>query len=329
MPYDDDIDFSILSPDDGGDYALQVRDYSPGAGNFSKRSCGHELLVSVPFEKSYPALLKFLGFSEVRGGQLHRSLPLRSSDYDFLWCTKVANSQDLKFLGKFDAADPDQPDGAQYQRTHMRLLFEQLPYALLDDSDIYDDDAGLTEADRYVDWGKYEGGVDSLKIDVGQIKYAEGPPEFLGQPYPGSLSLIYPKGTIRATWYEVPRDWVFNADGVPTSINSCVGRVNSQAFRGYPAGTLFLEPPIFDPYVMNLRQQGGLWTGQPLLFYDVGLIFRHMDPPRFDDSSPYRGHNLVPLPRRSEFVLGTRDGTTGGDGVYLQADFNQIFAKAT
>jgi hypothetical protein len=322
MPFDDDIDFSIRPPSEGGDYNLQVRNYSPGTANFSNESCGHELLVSVPFEKSYPALLRFLGFAEVCGTYLHRSLPLRSSDFDWLWCTKVGSSQDMKFLDKFEAASDDQPDGARYQITRMHLIFEPLPYAVLDDDEVDGEWQRFCEIN-------FEPGIEVLTAEVGTFFFREGDPGTPGPDgkpvaFPGRLPLITPKGVMTIMWRKVPAEYVLDADGFPANLMKCMGRVNATDFLGAPAGTLLMDPPKLQKYVMNLRSQGAIPVGQPAFYYDVLLAARYFDPPKGVPGSAYRGHQLAPWLRDGKYYYISRSDNSP---VYPSIDFATAFQQ--
>lgn len=334
----------IETPEDeftADDWKELLDNVQPGGGDVFGLGRGEAVLVGyIPARKRRSARTFFLGFAEADNTNytLKRTLPVRHPEYADMWCTAVIFQQ-FAPTGNTDNENnaPNRPALAtegelskqgNYQHCYVTLRFSNLPYRVVSDEDLTDDYSGK-EYNRFVTRpANTQASVQVLQAETSSyLKFAEG--SGAGSPtqptagtteFPGVLGVFQTKTSYSLIWHMVPEEYIF--DGlIATKFNNCIGRVSSEDFLGFPAGTLLMEPPRFDKRQFPVVTQNG---ADPLFLYDVQINFQHFDPSKGVDSV-YRGHNLMPWRNDGKYYLATRTGATSGEGWLPTADFAQIF----
>lgn len=295
------------------------------------------------------AMTYVLGYSHADDGdpyQLHRVTgpghPVWGYQYrpvavNFTRFNPVANpdNEDNKPFKLSAITSPDGPieKYATYGQCWMTVRFAPRPFYL------YKDDSpewSGKEYDRFVEINR-ESSLDVLMSDAGTnavLFWAEtgtGGPTVGGDPpsaFPGQIGELVYKTNVTMLWREVAMSYTHNANGVPTKVDACVGKVNDAEFMGYPAGTLLMYPPKWEKKLFPFYSEDGR-----AFYHNVLLTFGHFDPEPGAASPLARGHQLMP------WRGGDSGATIGGPGWYTcyrgnstsgkkylkEADFETIF----
>jgi len=179
---------------------------------------------------------------------------------------------------------------ASYGQCWMTVRFNQRPYFLYEDDEPEFIALG-SELYRYVERTE-EPSLEVLMSDSGGVMFwaetnTDGPT--VGSHFPGQIGELIQKKTINLLWREVAMSFTHDSDGNPTKIESCVGRVNSTEFLGYPAGTLLFQPPKFDKRMYPFYSDDGR-----AFYHNILIQLSHFDPPPGAASPLARGHQLFP-----------------------------------
>jgi hypothetical protein len=153
-----------------------------------------------------------------------------------------------------------------YQQHRVRVLFQQVPYNLLDD-----DDTAQNETQRYVQQLPTQSQVEYLSLPGAVANYV-GYPGSVADTNPDGLPVPYGAGfptsssIISKKWWRLPYNcWGQGTDlyatiygDIPSQIEGLVGTVNQNDFLGYPSGTLLWLAPE-EELVMD-QTQGLAWN---------------------------------------------------------------------
>ena len=190
------------------------------------------------------------------------------------------------------------------------------------------------EYSRYTETTSKEGS-EFLIRNKGSFEWAEGPG--FGRPVDASLGQLLMKPTLRITWYNVPRAFIYNSTFVPTNIRFVEGRVNSDTFLGRAPGTLLCLEATIDAHEMPIDPALlGLTGGEPAREYNVIFNLKEFAPPSGSPNG-FQGHNLLPyggsvaspgnpaIPGNSVWYLVSVDGSTTGLRQYQSTPFATLF----
>jgi hypothetical protein len=325
------------------DYGELVEDVT-ASGAWSKREVSEPRSYDIAWVKQQAAMAFFLGVEYL--GQdylLHRTLPFPHPLYSYLFCTRIAQKQSVKFK----AREPGTLSGgissgglpvpySRYDRVQLSLEFSQPPYRVLSDEavtgtvqiwnqSLSPPTTNLVLARReWLRWCEIypEPYADFNEIEGASFAYAEGPagnPK--GNSLKGGIGLSNSKLGVTVKWRQVPHNYIFERTdplepGVPWNLLAGINKVNDFGFMGYPAGTLLADAPKLEPYVSPVQIGPA-----PLPVYDVTFTWKFMDPPKgVRDSpagtSPYRGWELEQYWPDQKWYFATRtplSGTPAGD----------------
>ncbi len=226
---------------------------------------------------------------------------------------------------------------ARYSLAYATIKFRNFRCNFLPDTDIYtggkDDSENEWKRNVYFET---QAGIKVLAAEGGQfLQFVEGeegehPPivhdsdgtkkATIAAPW----SLLQGETKITMFWLNVPHDYLSNDTDIlyPLAFQNCLGKVNSEAFLGCRAGTLYMDPPEFTPvpYVYPISGDYG-----QLKSWDVKVTFNLYDPQLGAAAPITHGHNTLPWRLDNYNYLATRDGTVTGPRLMLEANFWNIF----
>jgi hypothetical protein len=287
----------------------------------------------VNWADGFEALVQLTGSNvyNPQTGNLDRQPPLAHPLWPQLYCTRVHSMKPYRFVGKAPvmAGMP----GSQYlaatpEHTYWLIgcTFTQPRYRVLGDSSLdllYGQPR--QEYQRYLSWN-IEPASDVLTRDVNTFAYAEGPNQ--GKPFPGQVAQFLAKSEVIFRWWNVPRAGVFSSggNGPPNNIINGLGRVNLNAFLGFPAGTLLLKGARFleQEAPTTLAVNSGA-VGTPPLSYTVELCCGYFSPPAYGSPPAHLGWNLVPQVGDPLWVYVTVDGNPASASVLPTYDYTLLF----
>ncbi len=294
------------------------------------------------------ALTFVLGYAVADSGtpyKLHRVNPvehpiwgyqMRASSVSFTRFNIVANPENTSGNEPHKTSQITGAEGlikryATYGQCWMNVRFSQRPYFLYEDDDP-DFIALGSELHRYVERTE-EPSLEVLMSDSGGVMFwaetgTDGPT--IGNAFPGQIGELIQKKTINLLWREVPIWFTHDADGNPSKIESCVGRVNSVDFLGYAPGTLLFQPPKFDKRMYPYFSDDGR-----AFYHNILIQFSHFDPTPGASSPLARGHQLMPWRGGSSeagtfgsgpgWYTATRGNSTSEKLYLREADFFEAF----
>ncbi len=309
---------------------------SPRVYQFKTNASQVTMVVDVDAVDLPVFLYSVLGYAKnTSPGILNRRTPARHPGFPWMVCTEISNCHGVKFR-KYENSDLGQVYTtfvplARYARERMTLLFEIMPYNILEDDQIYGV-PNRSEFDRYVTKGYVEPSAKVLTVNAGdsgsQFKWAEGPRK--GDAINFGVGHLVPEYMVRWTWHQVPESSLFGAiqvlgaggqqgfQNVPVFIQQVIGCVNNDTFGGYPAGTLLLvgvkllpEFAPVQPVIMGLDK-----LTPPMLYkVDYQVLYN----PRGHNKAPFR--NNGPL----QWLAFTTTGELNGQPLYNPVDYHQLF----
>lgn len=280
-----------------------------GAMVFSEtqQTAGLVALLKKPLQKnSFMRRVRGYSYADAASPwRLRRVNPMAHPEIDFryLRCTQVgfedfqpagnpANTNKQPFREIVDTTI-DVDSWGYYAASKATLSFAALPYPVIEDDD-YTQAWYVYEYDRNVDF--YDQTSADIQIISAQtnsaILFAEGGTSCdpKGKPLGNEIGEYIPKMKLQWKWYNVPHEYVFDANDVPTKILKGLGRVNASTFRGYPKMTLLLAGVGFERFLNPWQWQGY----RPSYSYNVTFVVDFFDPDPAVASPLFRGHNLLP-----------------------------------
>lgn len=299
-----------------------TQDISLGAGE--SRAV---MKIAVLWEDLDEAIRQIIGYARKVIGTtaLERHVPMRHPRWYWMRAEQISAIQGLSWNGK------EVPFGSPisaYKVAVLTVLFKTPNYAVRRDSEMGADGEWM----RFVEKNR-KSSVEFLMPERGTLKFVEGPASILNKEFRGNRGQINMRTRLTWRWVGVPDDGLFTLGGserggVPSRIDSAVGRVNSTEFAGYPAGTLLCEAPEFKPVMYPVHPgyvmaKDFIWDVPRM--WDVTLVFVHFDPP-YDAAGGFtsRGHNLCPAPVSKFWYKAGTAGSTSYP-LYDSTEFADIF----
>lgn len=314
----------------------------PSTGHFSNDMQEVVRVGYIPGNMTRSALRFFLQYAETDGvGKMTRSNPHRDPQYPWLY------AYDVTFTPFVPKANTDNPNNEPYVTSpwdfdgifpRSEKVIATVRYKAFRCPFVEDEDIG-EEADEWKRNAYFESAseVASLSVTGGisQLAFAEtdtGGPT-VGTKFAAPLAELQTKTRITMHWLSVP--WPYLSQDLdiffPQKIIDCAGKVNSAAFLGCAAGTVFMEAPQWSVKPFPVADS----DGNPQWAVDLAVPFVYFDPEKGKAASSYRGHNLMPWSGDGtdggdgKYYLATRDGLTTGRKLIQEADFYTIFENWT
>lgn len=245
------------------------------------------VVAVIPWLKARSFVRFALGWSYADRGapyRLRRENPQRHPRFSWLTASTVSFSavspvgvEDVgtKVAGAFASVLPV----GKYDTIFATVRFVDRPWTFLVDNDV----RRTTEDTR----NTYFDPVPSVEIisaeGLNNIKFANGPNR--STPIPAPFGTLMSKMLLTFNWMWVPNEFISGSDPLrftPTKILNCVGRVNSDTFRGYPPGTLLLQAPAFERFRFPMLAANGV---DGYFGWNVRLPIQYFDPDRGADSA--------------------------------------------
>lgn len=291
-----------------------------------RSSCTVTVVINY---SQYKAAVRFiLGYAWVDDNKnLRRSTPVFHPLWPWLYASAITGTT---FKGPTAANTVTLPfDFAVYAGGYtfveITVEFRERLYDLWQDWEVD------TEDERFV-YQTREPYVELAQIDGGQLKYyapsvAGVDGNTIAAPY---ILAPLAKAKILLQWFQVPTEFVEDADGFSTKFQAAEKCVNDATFRGRRAGTLFLEHVHLQknpsPVATDI-EQGLRFT------YDITFEMIEYDPTPGDSAVTKYGHNLMPGPksagatgeRVTKFYYVTDDGTLTGKPLFASYSFPKLF----
>lgn len=331
-----------------------------GPDAFSVEKADAVLVGKIPSSRRLQCRRDTLGYAYTDSThKLYRVNPVRHPDWDDCHATGLSlhraciRGNDALLSGgrtqpKYEATKPlgSIAYTTNYELAEATIRFGQLPYPLIDDSDMFylDGVTPLPEYYRNVDWShdvKEE--VSTLNSETDrQLIFCEGSTPPNGTAFPGRAIEYVCKTSLAWRWYNVPEEYLFAGDdGEPVKIQRCLGRVNSVDFYGYPAGTLLLlgAQLVKFQYPWRFFDSVYLTRSVPAFGYHVTFLISQFDPTpavtttTVPGTALARGHNLMPYRTvvsgtTTRWYLATLGGSPTGPRLIPGIDFATLFTNA-
>ncbi len=355
-----DIPFNELG---GGKPAFRWAEYVgerapyPMTAQFAEGSSQVSSVIDVPWEDLADSdsitsfLPNILGYSYVdTSNRLRRVLPWQCPyPWYWLWCVGVNNLHGVKLEGKSGSGlltNPPSPTlgvASGFDRGRMTVTWGTLPYDVISDADIDAKPYLGDESYRFVD-KQILTNAEYVSLNAGFFRFKEGPPGppqgqgGLGQRFNLGTTKILVKADLSWTWHNVPTDYIFLSNGIPSSIYKGLGKVNDSLIWGYEAGTLLAMPPVFTPVTQPVAPRLILQNanlGSTPRAWNIQFLFKFWDPPLGTDGP------IVPTTHGWNTALWTPDmlyykikseGSTvpsvAGRDLFEDYNFNLFFQKA-
>lgn len=263
---------------------------------------------------------------------LQRNLPWRHPKWSQLWCTRISQVQGLQWTGKklepvpaFDKAGIIIGSPAsEYTLALLSLQFERPNYVVLSDDQITEGQEYRRYLDRY-----WQTSIQMLSREGSAFKWAEGNlnTDTPAGPRPGffkgSVGQKLAHHKIKRTWYQLPEQAIYDANGFPAILARYAGCVNSIDFLGFPAGTLLMEPADITPQPLQLPPElMQLFSEGVQLQCNVTFNFDYFDPP-LGTGATTRGHNTMPWSGDGKWYKVTSQ--IGNYTPFVTKDFYSLF----
>lgn len=293
---------------------------------------GNDLLN---IDDHYKYVQHFLGYSSISTSVdgtkfISRRLPHSINLYrrltDNLHCL-YATKVDVKPYGPSGYVTKE--DGnvfPDYKHIQFTVTYESLPYEIVDDNAIKPT-GGVTPDEST--WKRYVMKVAKpagqfVTLNAGMYKYVAGAATTFG------ISRLLLFCNLQITWYQVPETAVpslfVNPNLIATNtlgaLDNTIGKVNSVAFNGFPAGTLLLLGASLQPYRSAFGDR----------IFDVQYVFKYFNPTAPTSNT---GHNWILKPTNGVWTEVTTSGATNlvahapSVSIYDWADFSLLFKVPT
>lgn len=319
--------------EDGGIYTERVGSRSPWVDTYGMDGSVAHIPFRIPSEHRSSFFSRWMGYNYVQGAKLKRVLPIVHPYWEHLRCRKFVNVQGINFTGETPrepldlGAGFDRPKYAPYDQIHGIAVFEAMPFH-------YKTDEQITEEYERNLWVRPEPGYESLYLTGG----SKGPNNYLFDnsitvdgvtgkvAFPAGRNIPLAVQAIRATWYDVPLDFLVADPGTffYDNLLNGIGKINDAEFLGFPAYTLYADPPQIVPRPNPLPIE--ISTEQQFLC-NVEFIWHYFEPsPLGDGVATNLGHNMAP----SRFDQKWYPVSIGGDGttrLFQTYDFRLFFRR--
>ena len=329
------------------DWKEAVATWKPAGGDtFTNRGADATIVVNIPVAKAQSATNWVLGYSfadDASPWELHRvpgpghprwGPQMRPDAVAFDFAAPQGNPDEdnnAYTTSAFGGAGVDRH--ANYTHCVMTVKFGLRNYLLYEDDD--PEWSGL-ESDRYVTAYDVQAQVEMISADnTAYIKFVEtnasGPPNVTPgdanqSSFQGAVGERLTQTIYKLKWWEVPKFYICDADGIPAKLEAAVGKVNSDTFRGHAPGTLLMMPPEMELLQFPYYSEDGRAE-----YYNVGLSMLKFDPTPGATSPLARGHNLFAwrtgggVAGGPGWFLATRDGTVAGPRYIEETAFADVF----
>jgi hypothetical protein len=319
-----------------GAITVPFEEVTPKSGPVSKGALGYGLQGNsnartylVYFEDVQQFIYEACGYPErvtTAGGgvSLSRHIPIR--DPEFFWLVASRAADISPYGAKLDHHETAYGPLPEYEYYHVTLLFEALPYDILDDANLQAYYAG-DESRRYTET-RWEYGGQFLTRETGNFVYVEGVASGYDFAQPIGMFEAHQRFVIR--WAQLPEIGIMNSYKLlNTNIRNARGTVNlhdwptAEASGGFKAGTLRCEDirtaPAMAPLDPDLL---GLFRFNPPRVVDLEIVIDYFDPP-LGSGATTRGHNCLPWPTDNLYYQARSNNTL--QPLYQSYDFAQIF----
>ncbi len=289
------------------DWKELVNNQSPSTITGSVYDADAVITGIIDYSKLFGAIRYVLGYqtaTNLSPFQLLRATPVVHPKYQNLVCTSfdaqpiVADASQLK-----TTVTPPPTGGyirafANYKKVLFTAKFKPLQFAFGSNPDPDEDSAD--EWERFTITQAPKASLNILSSQGFQMKFIEGPLAGNKQAtFPAPFGQLEPKLDYTFTWLRVPRNYLFDANGVPTKLWAGLGTVNDLSWNGFPKNTLLCNS-------ITIAQYAWPWPAgtESDFIYDIGFEMQFFDPPNGATSaygwggtaSTLRGWNLRPSP---------------------------------
>lgn len=295
-----------------------------------------KIQIVCPFEKYKAAVRFILGYSYVDEKKyLRREVPVFHPVWPWLFARAITDIAFSKATGKDRAEWEHAVEFATYTWARIDIEFAETRYLVLRDDEVTINSVtyGYKEWLRYVEqWPQSY--VELAHIDAGQMKYyAPSYASLNGQPFIGGPFVLtrQEKSAFDLVWREVPKDLLYDSNGLAPKLRAIQKCVNSGTFLGRVAGTLLCEEIEAIPSPAPVMTD----TFDDLSFtYDVTFKMKEFNPPRGDTTVDKYGWNLLPgvvntassdADRAIAYYYATHDGTLTGKPQFASYDYESVF----
>lgn len=322
------------SSEDNGLYREVIGPHSPWQNQFSVDQSVAYLTVETPFEQWSSACSTWLGYATVDGTHLKRVLPICHPIFEFLRCRRLLNVEGINPLGDRPqlvngTLGPTFPHAPMVPYDIIRAIqcFETVPFKYKLDEETQE------EYERYF-WLRVNPTYESLYMIGGSNEttnflFDEGA-DVIGPPkkvaFPAGVNIPIPVADVVGTWYDVPLEFIDNADqiGYYQNIFDGIGKLNDDDFLGFPKYSLYMEPPV-----INLRPNPfpPFVSDQQTFLANVEFHWKYFYPTRLGTGvAENLGHNMA-IYRKD---LKWYPASVGGDGVtrlFETYDYRKLFRR--
>lgn len=328
---EDGVGSSSIGGTPPGIYVEKVGSRSPWSESFGMDSGTSMIPFRIPFEHRSSFFSRWLGYNYVQGTKLKRVLPVVHPYWEFMRCRNFTNVQGVGWRGE-KPKEPvevgpafDRPRYAEYDQLHGMAVFQTMPFQYKTDDQVTE------EYERFV-WVRPEPGYESLYIiggstDSSSYLFDNTIPTVGGKvSFPAGRNLPLAVATIRCTWFDVPLDFIDNTgqQGFYQNLFDGIGKINDASFMGFPAYSLYADPPVVTPRPNPLPVDIS-----PDVSYlcNVDFTWHYFYPtPLGTGVTTNLGHNMA-IYRADRKWYPASIGGTGTTRLFETYDFKKFFRK--
>jgi hypothetical protein len=328
------------------DFKVVVADSGAESSNFTLEAQDATLQGYIPWNKQRSAVRYFLGFARADTAapwRLRRDNPHWHPVFPWLYAHSISFAP---YVVKANTANPNREPyvespfsddnwAANYRHVIATVKYRAFNHEFLPDDEIPGPEFEWQRNTTF----RTAGRLEVLSADgISQLKFAEtsgtGPSlAGLGTAFPAPVGVLMPKTSFSIDWNAVPFEYLSSSAFYfkPDKLLACVGKVNSTAFLGLPAGTCLMQPYEYTDFPWPIASDTSQSTVYEILKgVNVRFNFDYFNPTPGAAAPLTRGHNLMPWRGDGRWYAATRDGTANTAKALLEyTDFREIFTHVS
>lgn len=297
---------------------------------FVPKNSHASFVMDVPWTQLEQAIAFIIGWSiPGGGGSLRRYLPMSHPTIPFFWARGVVKVDPIKWKS-LNAAFIDRGAAGFFNTSASVYAAARLTVDFWQPTFLIAIDGVVAEWVRYVD-PMIEPDAKFITRDRGDAIFNDGPRSGQSIGTKGSQNIYLPGERMAFKWMQLPQRGMFpnlqQGDWSSPNLDACVGKVNSVAFMGKPAGTLLMEPYKIeiDPWPVNITRLNMFAGISTPTLYNFLVSMKFFDPPAgVTAANQHPGHLGVPNAGAGGDNL-YYTWQTGGNYVYKSTDFANAF----
>lgn len=280
-----ETEFLFSSSFTEADWLEAVNLYSPSQFSVGRRKAVATLTAYIEDFNKLKACIHWLrGYSWVDSDKnLRRVRPARHPIWYNLVCTEILEVTGITFDSKQEVVveGMDLPF-ALYEKFKITASFNTVPWLIYEDSEVE------TEDERWTTFSP-KPYVDLYEIPSGQVKFNAPGEAWHTTPVIAPILVRSQKSLYELKWFDVPVEFIRDADGALPKLDAAIGKVSADTFAGKEIGEWLIDD--IDVDIQNDPIVGDM-LGTPGRMADVTFKMKLWQPVNANTTSTVHGWNL-------------------------------------